>query len=131
MFRRPSVAVAGTSATAQRHSRLAQGTRTRVANHKSALKRIRQTRKRQDRNIAVRSRMRTIVKKFRNAVEAGEADADEKLRAAEGEIRKAASKGIIPARRASRTISRLTKSLNASKSSTASKASTKKASASK
>ena len=86
-----------------------------MANHKSALKRIRQTQKRQDRNVAVRSRMRTIVKKFRNAIEAGEADADEKLRAAEGEIRKAASKGLIPARRASRTISRLAKSLNTGK----------------
>ena len=59
--------------------------------------------------------MRTIVKKFRLAMENGEADAGEKLRAAEGEIRKAASKGLIPARRASRTISRLAKSLNASK----------------
>jgi small subunit ribosomal protein S20 len=87
-----------------------------VANHKSALKRIRQSRKRQDRNTQVRSRMRTIVKNFRKAAAAGESDAGEKLRAAEREIRKAATKGIIPARRASRTISRLAKSLNASSS---------------
>ena len=58
--------------------------------------------------------MRTIVKKFKLALAAGDADAGEKLRAAEREIRKAATKGIIPARRASRTVSRLAKSLNAS-----------------
>lgn len=85
-----------------------------MANHKSALKRIRQSNKRRDRNIAVRSRMRTIVKKFRKALEDGEADAGDKLRAAESEIRKAATKGLIPARRASRTISRLAKSLSLS-----------------
>ena len=93
---------------------LAHGTRTFVANHKSALKRIRQSRKRQARNASVRSRMRTIVKKFKQAVAAGDSDAGEKLRAAEREIRKAATKGIIPARRASRTVSRLAKSLNGS-----------------
>ncbi len=83
-----------------------------MANHKSALKRIRQSHKRQARNTNVRSRMRTIVKKFKLALAAGDADAGEKLRAAEREIRKAATKGIIPARRASRTVSRLAKSLN-------------------
>ena len=84
-----------------------------MANHKSALKRIRQSRKRRDRNTNIRSRMRTIVKNFQNALANGDDDAGEKLRAAEGEIRKAVSKGIIPARRASRTVSRLAKSLNA------------------
>ena len=88
-----------------------------MANHKSALKRIRQSRKRHARNTNVRSRMRTIVKKFKQSLAAGDADAGERLRAAEREIRKAATKGIIPARRASRTVSRLAKSLNASQSS--------------
>lgn len=87
-----------------------------MANHKSALKRIRQNRKRMDRNTAMRSRVRTVVKKFQQAVTDGEADAGDKLRAAEREIRKAATKGLIPARRASRTISRLAKSLNTSSS---------------
>jgi small subunit ribosomal protein S20 len=94
----------------------ASGSRSFVANHKSALKRIRQNKKRQERNTALRSRIRTVVKKFRSAVADGEADAGEKLRAAEREIRKAAAKGLIPARRASRTVSRLAKSLNASSS---------------
>ena len=85
-----------------------------MADHKSALKRIRQTRKRQDRNTAIRSRMRTVVKQFRKAVAGGDADVNEKLRAAEREIRKAATKGLIPARRASRAVSRLAKSANTS-----------------
>ena len=87
-----------------------------MATHKSALKRMRQSQKRQARNTNVRSRMRTIVKRFRKALADGDADAGERLRAAESEIRKAATKGVIPARRASRAISRLTKSLNASRS---------------
>ena len=88
-----------------------------MANHKSALKRIRQSRKRQARNTNVRSRMRTIIKTFKQALAAGDADAGEKLRAAERETRKAVTKGIIPARRASRPVSRLAKSLNLSQSS--------------
>jgi small subunit ribosomal protein S20 len=76
---------------------------------------MRQSRKRHDRNTEIRSRVRTIVKKFKQAVASGDADADEKLRAAERAIRKAATKGIIPAGRASRTVSRLAKSLHASK----------------
>ena len=83
-----------------------------LATHQSALKRIRQSQKRQARNPNARSRMRTIVKSFKAALANGDSDSAEKLRAAEREIRKAATKGLIPARRASRTISRLAKSLS-------------------
>ena len=85
-----------------------------MANHKSALKRIRQSRRRRDRNTDIRSRMRTIVKNFRKALAEGDDTTGEKFRAAEREIRKAASKGLLPARRASRTVSRLAKRLGAS-----------------
>jgi len=89
-----------------------------VANHKSALKRARQSITRQKRNTHVKSTMRTHVKRFRAAVEAGDAAlASEKLRVAERAIRKAASKGVIPKSRASRGVSRLAKSLNAMQSS--------------
>lgn len=98
------------------HPLAAPGSRSFVADHKSALKRIRQNRKRMDRNTAMRSRVRTVVKKFQQAVADGEADAGDRLRAAERELRKAATKGLIPARRASRTISRLAKRLNTSSS---------------
>ena len=57
--------------------------------------------------------MRTLIKGFRTAVEGGDAEAaGESLRKAERAIRKAASKGLIPQRRADRSISRLTKTLN-------------------
>jgi small subunit ribosomal protein S20 len=83
-----------------------------LANHKSALKRARQSIVRQKRNTHIRSTMRTHMKRFRAAVAAGDAtDAAEKLRVAERAIRKAASKGVIPKGRASRSVSRLSKQL--------------------
>ena len=85
----------------------------RVANHKSALKRARQSLRRQKRNTHVKSTMRTHVKGFRAAVAAGDpSDAEAKFRVAERAIRKAVSKGVLPARRASRSVSRLAKQLN-------------------
>ncbi|MEE3330354.1 MAG: 30S ribosomal protein S20, partial [Myxococcota bacterium] len=55
-----------------------------MANHKSALKRARQSLRRNKRNTHVKSTMRTHVKNFRAAVEAGNAeDAAAKLRIAE------------------------------------------------
>ena len=85
-----------------------------MANHKSALKRARQSIVRNKRNTHIKSTMRTHVKHFRAAVAAGDAaDAAEKLRAAEKAIRQAASKGVIPKRRASRSVSRLSKQLGA------------------
>jgi small subunit ribosomal protein S20 len=84
-----------------------------LANHKSALKRIRQSERRRKRNQHVRSGMRTQVKSFRQAVEAGDASAaGEKLTLAISAIRRAASKGVIPKRRADRSVSRLSKQLN-------------------
>lgn len=83
-----------------------------MAHHRSAQKRIRQTARRTARNRDVRSRTRTLIKRFRQAVEAGDAAAaGQHLRAAERAIRRAATKGVIPARRASRTVSRLSKRL--------------------
>ena len=89
-----------------------------MANHKSALKRARQSEKRQLRNQDVKSRMRTFVKRFRLAIETGDAaDAETKLRQAEREIRRAATKGVIPRRRASRSVGRLARQLNSIRSS--------------
>lgn len=57
--------------------------------------------------------MGTLVKRFRNAIDAGDAEAAAaSFPDAERSIRKAATKGIIPKQRASRHISRLTKALN-------------------
>jgi small subunit ribosomal protein S20 len=57
--------------------------------------------------------MGTLIKRFRSAVGAQDAGtAAENFAAAERAIRKAASKGILPKKRADRQISRLAKSLN-------------------
>lgn len=87
-----------------------------MANHKSALKRIRQNAKRRDFNRTFRSRARTFVKKARTAIEEGTsatvATAEEATRLAIQDLDKAASKGIIHKRNAARRKSRLMKQLN-------------------
>ena len=85
-----------------------------LANHKSALKRIRQSARRQKHNQHIRSGMRSEIKRFRQALEAGDSSAaSERFAAAGRAIRRASSKGIIPKRRADRSVGRLAKSLNA------------------
>lgn len=85
-----------------------------MANHKSALKRIRQSERRRKRNQHIRTQMRTMVKYCREAFETGDqAKAADAFKVAEREIRRAATKGVIPKQRADRSISRLAKRLNA------------------
>ena len=84
-----------------------------MANHKSAEKRARQSERRRERNRQAKSRLRTLSKGVRSAVEAGQTDEGHtRLREFEGELRRAASKGLIPKRRASRHVSRMAKRLN-------------------
>jgi small subunit ribosomal protein S20 len=87
-----------------------------MANHKSAIKRIRQTAKRTEYNRAFRSRARTFVKRAKVAIDAGNAKtAEEETRLAIQELDKTASKGVIHKRNAARRKSRLMKQLNALK----------------
>ena len=84
-----------------------------MANHKSALKRIRQTAKRTERNRFVRSTMRTHIKRVRVAAESGDkALAEAELVQAIRKIDKAASKGVIHKNQASRRVSRLQQLVN-------------------
>lgn len=84
-----------------------------MANHKSALKRNRQNKIRQDRNTHIRSTMRTLVKQVRQAVAAGDKEAaTAALAKAVPYIDKAATKGVIHKATASRKISRLAKLAN-------------------
>jgi small subunit ribosomal protein S20 len=84
-----------------------------LAQHKSAKKRARQAIKRRARNRSVRSGVKTGVKAFRTAAEAGDAEqTTAALRTAEGLLRSAASKGVIPKKRARRHISRLARRAN-------------------
>ena len=67
-----------------------------MANIKSQIKRVKTNEKRRQRNKSVRSSVRTAVRKFREAVEAGNAEeAAELQRAASRALDKAASKGVI------------------------------------
>jgi small subunit ribosomal protein S20 len=66
-----------------------------VANIKSQIKRIKQNEKRHQRNKAVKSNLKTAVRKFREAAEAGDKRAVELGRDASRKLDKAASKGVI------------------------------------
>jgi small subunit ribosomal protein S20 len=85
-----------------------------LAQHKSAKKRARQSLERRARNRQISSRLKTAVKYARVALAGDDASArKEALRSAEREIRKAASKGVITKKQASRRVSRLARRLNA------------------
>jgi small subunit ribosomal protein S20 len=80
-----------------------------MANIKGQIKRNRQNERRHARNKAVRSELKTRVKVARQAVDAGEADATEKIRLAQKRLDKAGAKGRIHKKQAARRISRLMK----------------------
>ena len=84
-----------------------------MANIKSAKKRVLVAARNAERNKAVRSRVKTYVKKVNAAVESGDkAAALEALKAAVIELDKAASKGVYHKNTTSRKISRLTLMVN-------------------
>ena len=88
-----------------------------MAQHKSAKKRARQSLARRARNRGIRSRLKTAVKYARAALSGTDgAVASDALRKAEREIRKAASKGVLTKKQASRRVSRLARQLNTAKS---------------
>jgi len=80
-----------------------------LANTRSAVKRNRQAQKRRTRNVQVRTGLKSVVKKAREALAKGEAGAKDAVQAALRTLDKAASKGIIHKNAASRRISRLAK----------------------
>lgn len=85
-----------------------------MANHKSAKKRARQCLKRRDRNRHVRTGLNTVVRTTRTAIASGESEAaGTALRDVERALRKAASKGVISKKQASRRLSRLAKRAHA------------------
>ena len=87
-----------------------------MANHKSALKRAGQNERRRLRNKAVQTRVKNIVKTVRAAVAQDADNADGQLSAAKSVIDKAAKKGVLHKRTASRKVSRLSKQVNAKRS---------------
>lgn len=84
-----------------------------MAHTKSARKRIRQDAKRHLRNQSVKTRVRSLTKKFRASL--NESDAEmitQALQETVRELNKAATKGIMHHKTASRKISRLNKAAN-------------------
>ncbi len=88
-----------------------------MANHKSAKTRIKRNNKRNIINSARRSRVRTFVKKALEAISSNNKEAAEAaFRTAESELARAAQKGALDKRKASRIVSRLSlkvKAINA------------------
>ena len=84
-----------------------------MAHHASALKQMRQGVKRNERNRANLSHLKTQVKKLRAAIAKGDAgEAKKVLNETVSEIDKAAKKGIVHDNAASRYKSRLTRHVN-------------------
>jgi small subunit ribosomal protein S20 len=80
----------------------------------SAMKRARQALKLNLRNKAIRSGVKTVIKKVETAIASGNReDAGKSLLEAVKALNKAASKGVIHKNTASRNISRLTRKVNA------------------
>ena len=85
-----------------------------MANIQSAKKRARQGEKRRLHNVAMKSRMRSAMKKVLKAIQAGDkATANAEFKAAVPQIDKAASKGLIEKNRAAQYKSRLNYRLKA------------------
>jgi small subunit ribosomal protein S20 len=81
-----------------------------VANIKSQIKRIRTNEAARLRNKAVKSELKTLVRKFREAADAGDAEtAAASLQAASRKLDKAVSKGVIHANQAANKKSAMAK----------------------
>ncbi|OGQ90495.1 MAG: 30S ribosomal protein S20 [Deltaproteobacteria bacterium RIFOXYA12_FULL_58_15] len=84
-----------------------------MANHKQSGKRARQTIRRETRNTAIETRVKHSVRTLRTALEAGDKEASKTaLKVATRELRRAATKGVLHKRTASRRVSRLSRAHN-------------------
>lgn len=85
-----------------------------MANHPSAIKRHKQSIKRNARNRAARTRVKNVVKEVRTAIQAqNKEEAQKALLAATSTLDKIAGKGVIHWKKAARKVSRLAKAVNA------------------
>lgn len=83
-----------------------------MPNHKSAIKRMRQSEKRRVYNRTYRNRARTFVKRARTDLASGDVKAaEESVREAIRDLDKAATRGVLHKRNAARRKSRLMKQL--------------------
>ena len=85
-----------------------------MANHISAVKRARQDIKKRDNNRAQKSTMRTAIKRVNEAVASGDQKAaNEAMVTAASLISRAGKRGILHAKTASRSVSRLNATIKA------------------
>ena len=84
-----------------------------MANIKQQKKRVKTNEKRRVRNMAVRSAVKTEIRKFRELVAAGEKDkAEEQLRVASRKLDKAVTKGVFHRNSAANKKSNMARALN-------------------
>ena len=84
-----------------------------MANIKSQIKRNRQNEARRQRNKSVKSSVKTAIRKFREAADAGDLDAAiPAFRSASRQLDKAASKGVIHPNQAANKKSAMAKQVN-------------------
>lgn len=85
-----------------------------MANHDSAIKRVKRNARRADINTARRSRIRTFLKKVETAIASGDRkEAESALKAVQPELSRGVCKGILPKNTASRKMSRLSARIKA------------------
>ncbi|MDH5465084.1 MAG: 30S ribosomal protein S20 [Thiovulaceae bacterium] len=85
-----------------------------MANHKSALKRIRQTKVKTERNRFYRTRLKNIIRDVNEAIESADKEAaTATMKVANQEIHKFVSKGLLKKNTAARRVGRLQKKVNA------------------
>ena len=84
-----------------------------MAVHPSVIKRHRQSLRRRVRNQQVKSRIRTLMKKVKQAIQGNDrASASSQLREVNKALGKAVNKGILKSNTASRWLSRLSRSVS-------------------
>ena len=84
----------------------------RMPNIKSQKDRVVQSKKEALHNKAIKSNLKTVVKKANAAIETGAADKDAAVKLAVSTIAKAQSKGVVHKNTAARKISRMAKRAN-------------------
>jgi small subunit ribosomal protein S20 len=85
-----------------------------VANIKSQIKRVKTNEKRRQRNKSVKSSVRTAIRRFREAVEAGDTEKiTEQQRSAARALDKAATKGVIHRNQAANKKAAMARRVNA------------------
>ena len=83
-----------------------------MANHKSAKKRAKQSQVRRLRNRSVKTSLKNLEKNLHAAKDANSDNKDELMRKTQSALHKAAKKGVLHKKTASRKISRLFKFMN-------------------